>query len=569
MRASRVAKPRRLGATETAHPGRSGVVESEARPVGSLQYVTRAMSKQTVTDSETVIFSRQLDAAHAATEVFDRPKVGGIGRPPSSAEPEEPREQLVGPELAMARLAWLVPSLLTFAVALVRLTWPGLWADELATWGMATTPWGSMLPLLRDLDGAIGPYYVLMHVLVDLFGASDLVLRLPSAVAMAAAVGITAVIGSRLCGPRVGVLAGLVLLVLPMTSRYAQEARPYALAVFAAALATLLLLRALEHGSVGRYAAYAGAVALVGLMHMVALLILPAHAAIVLVLRRRPPLAWLVSAAAGLWPVVPVLYFSLKQTQQVSLNPPATGVQLAAMPGSLFGLDVLAGIMLALAFLAFSLKRPSVLFSAWAIVPTVLLFVVSQFTSLWLNRYLLFTLPAWALLAAWAMRRAPLIRGAVLVVAMAAIGLPIQLQERTSAGHSQATSALASTLADNEQPGDGIVYSSSEPGGFWVGRDIVAHYVPSDRRPRDVFLVRPQRTDGHAMAGECGDLVACLHDAPRLWTIRHGILSDPIAGLGFDKERLLRERYSLAQTWRFEGLTLALLVQKPDLVIGH
>jgi len=66
------------------------------------------------------------------------------------------------------------------------------------------------------------------------------------------------------------------------------------------------------------------------------------------------------------------------------------------------------------------------------------------------------------------------------------------------------------------------------------------------------------------VAGECSDLVQCLAGAPRLWTIRHGNVADPIAGLGFDKERLLRSRYNLTQTWRFEGLTLALMVAKPD-----
>jgi len=450
-----------------------------------------------VNDSDTVLIPRQ-SGAHAATEQFERPRLDEFERASTSPEPDELAEPLVGRDLALARLAWLVPSLVTFALALVRLTWPGLWADELATWGMTTTRWGSMWSLLGSLDAAIGPYYALMHVFTSLFGASDLVLRLPSVVAMTAAVGIVAAIGNRLAGARVGVLAGLILAILPITSRYAQEARPYAISVFAVALSIFLLLRALERPSVGRYGAYAGAVALIGLVHVVALLILVAHAAMVFALRRRLPVAWLAAVGAALLPIAPLVYISLKQTQQVAWIPPATMGRLAAMPGDLFGPDILGGVLLVLALLAFSLKRPAVIFTAWAVLPTVLLFGVSQFSSLWLNRYLLFTLPAWALLAAWTLRRAPLVRGVIVVVATALIGLPLQLQERTSAGHSQATSALATTLAATEQPGDGIVYSLNEPGGFWVGRDLVAHYVPADLRPRDVFLVRPphQRSRG-------------------------------------------------------------------------
>ncbi len=475
-----------------------------------------------------------------------------------------PPEPLAGRDPALARLAWLVPALLTLALSLIRITWPGLWGDELATWGMASTPWGRMWPVLGHVDAAIAPYYVLMHAITDVFGASDLVLRLPSTVAMAAAAAIVAMIGTRLVGPRAGLLAGLILAVLPTTSRYAQEARPYALTLCAAALATLLLLRALEVPTWRRYGGYAAALAFVGLAHVVALLVIAAHAVTVYAGQRRLPGRWLAASAAAIVPVLPVAYLAAHQSGQISWIPAASFASLVAMPGQFFGVEVLGGILLVLAVLGSSLRRPVAVFTAWALVPAVLLFAVSQVTSLWLPRYLLFTLPAWALLAATALNRTPLVRGVVLVTAIALIGAPAQIQDRTAAGHGQGTSAAAAILAANEQPGDGIVYAQSEPGGGWVARDLVAHYVPADRRPRDVFLVRPPRSEGHLLAGECSALDTCLAGAPRLWTIRSGTVSDPIAGLGFDKERLLRARYNLFQTWTFQGLTLALFIVKPD-----
>jgi mannosyltransferase len=520
--------------------------------------------------SDTVFIPRHRPA-DALTERIELARLGRIEAADQEPEPIEPPEPLIGRDLALARLAWLIPCLLTFGITLVRITYPGLWADELATWGMATTPWGQMWPILGHVDAAIAPYYAFIHVITGLLGASDLVLRLPSAIAMTAAVAIVARIGTRLAGPQVGILAGLLLAFLPTTSRYAQEARPYAIAMFAAALATLLLLRALEKPSIARYAAYAGAVALLGLAHFVALLVLGAHVIMVVLMRRKLPIPWLIAATVGVLPCLPVVYLSFHQSSQVSWIPDATLGRLGEMPGDFFMLDLLGGIMLILAFLGLSLKRPTVVFTTWALVPAALLFLMSQVNSLWLPRYLLFTLPAWALLAATALTRAPLIRGIVIVTAIALIGLPVQTQVRTAAGHNQATSALAATLAANEQPGDGIVYALNEPGGAWIARDIVAHYVPADVQPRDVFQVTPQRTGGHLLAKECSDLAACLGGAPRLWTIRNGdVTDDPIAGLGFDKERLLKARYDVAQTWPFAGLTLALLVAKPDAsATGH
>jgi mannosyltransferase len=65
-----------------------------------------------------------------------------------------------------------------------------------------------------------------MHLWVSLLGASDVMLRLPSVLAMAASAGLTARLGTRLASPRVGLLSGLLFAVLPTTSRYARRHVP-------------------------------------------------------------------------------------------------------------------------------------------------------------------------------------------------------------------------------------------------------------------------------------------------------------------------------------------------------
>ncbi|WP_231933609.1 glycosyltransferase family 39 protein [Micromonospora coxensis] len=181
---------------------------------------------------------------------------------------------------------WLVPTLATLAAGLVGIGHAQPWRDELASWSAATRSLPDLFRLTGTVDAATGPYYLLLHGWVRLAGDSPAALRLPSALAMAAAAGLTAVLGRRLFGARAGLLAGLLLAVLPGTSRYAQEARPYALATLFAVLATLLLVRALDRPGRARWAGYAAAVAALGLTHLLALTLLAAHAVVVLAARR-------------------------------------------------------------------------------------------------------------------------------------------------------------------------------------------------------------------------------------------------------------------------------------------
>ena len=193
---------------------------------------------------------------------------------------------------ALTELAWFLPTLLMLSIGLIRVGWPALWADELATWGMVTVPWSQMWQVLHHADATLGAYYAIMHVWVSLLGASDVMMRLPSVLALAAAAGLTARLGTRLASPRVGLLSGLLFTVLPTTSRYAQEARPYALVVFAAVLCSLALVRVLDRPGIGRLLAYALATGLLGLLHAIALLLIPAHALVVLAVRRSVMPRW-------------------------------------------------------------------------------------------------------------------------------------------------------------------------------------------------------------------------------------------------------------------------------------
>ncbi|MEV0428340.1 glycosyltransferase family 39 protein [Micromonospora sp. NPDC050495] len=194
---------------------------------------------------------------------------------------------------------WAVPGLGTLAVTLAGVGRAQLWRDELATWSAATRPVRDLVRLAGTIDAATGPYYLFMHAWTALAGTSPTALRLPSALAMAGAAALTARLGARLVGDRAGLLAGLLFAVLPGTSRYGQEARPYAAATLLAVLATLLLVEALRRPGWRWFTGYALAVAALGLTHLIALTLLAAHGLVVLLAAGRGP------AAAGLAPPDP------------------------------------------------------------------------------------------------------------------------------------------------------------------------------------------------------------------------------------------------------------------------
>jgi mannosyltransferase len=470
---------------------------------------------------------------------------------------------------ALAQLAWILPTLVAGVIGLIRVNWPALWADELATWGAATVSWDRLWEMVQNTDATLSGYYALMHLWLSVVPDSDVQLRLPSVLAMAASAGLTARIGTRLGSPRVGLQAGLLFAVLPAVSRYGQEARPYALVVFAATLCSFALVRGLDRPRFFRLAFYALTISLLGFLHAVALLLVPAHALVVLAVRRRAFWRWFVAAVIGALPALPVLYLGSGQTAQVEWIKSPTFSSITGYPSALVGTAVCAGMLMVLGLYSVSTRHPAVLYTSWAVVPVVGLLLGSQVTALWLPRYLMFTLPAWALLAATALERTRLIRGIVMLVVLAATGMTTQAAMREPSGHLQDSRAAAALISTQMKPGDAIVYSSQDKGGAIygtpdrVGRDLVAHYIPADRRPVDVLQTAPPRTAGRVRAVECTDVARCLGKSPRVWVLRLGRQGQPLQKLGGAKSSVLSNAYYVDRVWYPDGFTVALALLKP------
>ena len=173
-----------------------------------------------------------------------------------------------------------MPACLAFGVALWRISAPSFSGDEAASLSAARRSLPGLWHMLGSTDAVHGAYYLLLWAVVRLAGTGEFAARLPSALAVgAAAAGITA-IGRRLASRRTGLAAGVAFGVFPGTSRYAQEARSYAIVMALAVLASYLLIRAVRQGPARRpwLAAYCLALTALGWANLMALLIIPAHA---------------------------------------------------------------------------------------------------------------------------------------------------------------------------------------------------------------------------------------------------------------------------------------------------
>ncbi len=162
------------------------------------------------------------------------PPISSAAGPRHSRWPADPR--------ILNRLAIGAPMAIAALLTLIQIDGRSISFDEAATLTIAHQHGSALGAAIAHDGGNMSGYYLLLHVLMAGFGDSALVLRLPSAIAAVATVGIVAVIALRLFGRRAAAAAGLLCAVsLPLVF-WAQNARGYALMVAFVCAAYLALV---------------------------------------------------------------------------------------------------------------------------------------------------------------------------------------------------------------------------------------------------------------------------------------------------------------------------------------
>jgi mannosyltransferase len=485
--------------------------------------------------------------------------------------------------------AWMlaVPGAATLVITLWGITGASYWRDEAATMSAAQRPLGNLLRTLGNIDAVHGAYYLLIWVMVKLGGTGELVTRLPSAVAMAVAAVAVAALGGRLVSPRAGLAAGLVFAVLPPVSLYGQDARSYAISVALAAIASYLLVRAMEAGgSGGRYrwmTGYAACVAALGIVDVFGLLLIVAHAVTVGLrcLRlsdsgaaasggvasgaddaRSLAGSWLAAAVAGTALASPVLAFAFVQrATHPFLSPPSLG----AVRGlhDLIGPATMAdAVVLAIAcaivvsaLLGRKRLRASwpgslpALCLPWLILPPAILLIGSLVTPLYTFRYVLLCIPAIALLAGAGLAALGWVAGTAALVVIALLGLPQQRQVRGPDGHGDNVRQADRIVAGHMRPGDAVLEFKAE--------NFAQAYPYGIRKLTPVALARTPISSATLTGTFLPDPAVRerLTHVSRVWVVEYGHPTPLVILSGL--------HFRLVHAWRTSDIWLYLYAQSP------
>ena len=555
-------------------------------------------------------------------------------------------DEAAGPEAVSRRrmvawLTWAAPAAAAAALGCTQIGVPMLWRDELATWSATSRTVPQLWMMVHHIDAVLGVYYFGLHLWLAIFGDSATAMRLPSAIAMTVSAAAVALAGRRLGGAGAGLAGGLLFALIPSVSRYAQEARPYAFAACFAALATLLLLRAAELPRWHRWAWYALALAAAGAANLVALCVLAGHAVAVLAAcwQRTPSsggvaarvrsaltarlagatlAGFCLSAIAAVVLDAPIVIEGRHQSlSQIGQQQTPSLVQFTGLRGGLwsqlFCSAPVAGaiLVLAVASVAVAPRRAAPWCGlALAVVPIVAVWLISHGpASYWVVRYLLFSVPAWALSAGlgvagiteWSRRlpgprvlRLPRagagvpLRSAVayavavgLVVTTGLLGVRDQQAIRQPEAHNRWAYPLAEAngepvdyrgaaqvIAAHEQPSDGIAFQVSDQNHYQVDTSV-AYYLRGKPMPKPVFQARSQAQSGTLQPVECASQARCragLAGTRRLWVVYvnhlvQGSYRNPLLAVTADEAAALRTAgYRIAALYPKDGITVALLV---------
>jgi mannosyltransferase len=489
----------------------------------------------------------------------------------------------------------LLPAAVTLLAGLYRISGPSFSKDETATLAAVHRSFPQLIRLLGHVDVVHGAYYVLIWLVVRVLGgSSELIVRLPSALAMAATAYVITLLGRRLASGWAGLAAGLTFAILPSVSSYAQDAREGALLAALAATASYCLLRAADAGPVARrrgwLAGYGVALALLGFGNLFALLLVVAHAVTLWRWERadgdrgrvdRGQVArgqvdrglvwgWVIAVLAALVAVSPVAVVGYSQLHQIHwIQPPDLKDVLTVQ--RLIGrtsLVLTAAIVVAAAVACrLARKRPLggcwpgrlvALCLPWLILPPVILLTASLAHPVYTFRYIVFCIPAAALLIGPAMVALGRYAGPAALIALLVIGLPSQAFQRSAIGHGINIRRVDRVVARNRAPGDALLNVSSRRGADkGTGEHTMeAAYPYGLARLRDISTGQSPEQSG-TLGGTYAPTQVIRARAATVrriwvveWTSPHPVVL--LDGLGF---RLVRR-------WDIQGLWLRLYVRE-------
>lgn len=440
-----------------------------------------------------------------------------------------------------------IASLAVFTVALGLCSWRlgfrDFWLDEAlsASFTGSGESLGQWLPLS---SGTSWLYYVMLRAW-HLVGDGDATLRFLSAIFGAVAAVATMLIGSRLAGLRTGVVAAVVLMTHPVLIQHAQEVRMYTFSTALVCLNGIVLLSAVRTASLWRW----------GLSGFIGVLCLGAHYFSVLawgsqwlgaLICWRRSSGWRGPALAGVIAAIGVpahlLVFDVfggsLTTYVAAPHPHDVLTVFLLFLGERWKLVVLTGMAVLVALVLSLVKmarepggagdwRGLAWPAIWLGLPPLLLYVLSLVAGpVFINRYLMPSLPAFALVTAWAIAHTSprWIAAALLACVLVAHGRGLQLWYQGPAR--EGWSDVASYIERNSRPGERMVffrwYISSPYRRYASDPSVMPDLSPGEfGKPGMMaapvaYVTSPERFLGVVTLSQLPEV---LTGAPRIWVV--------------------------------------------------
>lgn len=427
-------------------------------------------------------------------------------------------QQRSGPWLR-ANLWWYAGPVALAAAVLPILGHPSLAEDEASSLAASNRSVPQILHLAKNADAGNNGYYVLLHLWTSVFGQSDVMLRLPSWIALAVTSVLISVLARDIAGRAAGLYAGLLFVLFPITPIIGQTARPAALGIFFTALALLSLRRAWTTGRAGWWAAYfvsilclcyatlLGAGVVIGLVPFV-----------VIGRQWRRVGLWLIGTTAALLLAFPVILLSYRQRAIQSWITAVPWGGVPAVWAQTTGTTVLTALLVGAALAAWALGRRdgALIWGSLLAVPVSVTALSHISQPVLISRYLEGSLVPLAVLGGITLAalkpRAALVSMAVVLIL---VTVPQQIEDAHLSTYGADYRAAARVIKAHLEPGDAIVYGDWGPYPYGI-----EHYL-GPQAPDDVMRVASGASSGtlYGLGRPDSDIPAAVKGHRRVWYV--------------------------------------------------
>ncbi|WP_230109111.1 glycosyltransferase family 39 protein [Microbacterium foliorum] len=422
----------------------------------------------------------------------------------------------------------LAPALVALGAALVSgiaIGVPSMWGDEAASVMSAQRPWDSLWAMAANVDAVHVVYYAMLHIWIDVFGASGFSVRLPSALAIGATAAGVFTLCRSLAGARIAVIASIACVLVPRIGFMAAEARSAALSAALVTWLTVLLVHLVRTGETRArwWVLYGGLLVVSVHLFLYTALIAAVHLLILLVLRAPRTIWWHwgFSAVLAVAACLPFVILTSGQHGQIAFlaRRDVTSPQ-AILVGQWFGslpiaIAAWSAIVIVTVWAVRSWRRnpPRAgeadrrslvwIALAWLLIPMTLLLLANAVAGpLYTGRYLSFSAPAAGVLIAIAIAllrpRAAAVVASTLILLLT---VPFAVSQRTeNAKFGSDWAQVSAYVGAHSQPGDGVVFDEG---------------VRPSRKPRLALRLYP---DGFRDTADLG-LVRSFETTAGLWDV--------------------------------------------------